>query len=228
MTTAPMKIGHLLSSVPCAEHREQGELSSQRNPTRTALIWTLVWGGVLPELRVAAVSLFAPTPVRDHESDPPTWLKLLISGPVRYAHTLTGPGPSAVHSACVSAQEPPAPPTHHRLQPPIQAAIQLFSPPSIPVRSTMTETDSTPINRTGHAQVALIRTGPELQHVWCVTIQSQTTLKPQSLLSPANLQPSSMSKTWLGGGAAAVEARDKEGPLQHPKEKIVSKWTSRG
>lgn len=175
-----MKIGHLLSSAPCAEHREQGDPSSQRNPTRTALIWTLVWSGVLPELRVAVVSLSAPTPVRDHESGPPTWLKLLISGPVRYAHTLTGPGPSAVHSACVSAQGPPAPLSHHRLQAPIQAAVQLFTLPSIPVRSTMTETDSTPINLTGHAQVALIRTGPELQNVWCVTIQSPTTLKPQN------------------------------------------------
>lgn len=170
-----MKTGHLLSSAPCAEHRELGAPSSPRNPTRTALIRTPVWSGVPPELRAAVVSSSAPTPVRDHGFGPPTWLKLLISGPARYAHTLTGPGPSAVHSACVSAQGPPAPLSHHRLRAPIQAAVQPFTPPLIPARSTTTETDSTPIRHTGHAQVALIRTGPELQSVWCVTIRCPTT-----------------------------------------------------
>lgn len=222
MTTAPMKTGHLLSSAPCAGHRDQEDPSSRRNLTRSALIWTLVWSGALPEPRVAVVSSSAPTPVRDHESGPPTWLKLLISGPVRYAPTLTGPGPSAVHSACVSAQGPPAPPSLHRPPAPMQAAVQLFTRLSTPVRSIMTETDSTPINRTGHVQLALIRTGPELQNVWCVTIQSPTTWKPQSRLSSVNLQPSSTSRTGPDGGAAAVEARAKrEGPLHHSQEKTA-------
>lgn len=217
-----MKTGHPLSSAPCAEHRDQWDPSSQRDLTRTAPTWILVWSGALPEPRGVVVSLSAPTPVQDHESGPPTWLKLLISGPVRYAPTLTGPGPSAARSVCVNAQGQPAPQSLHRLQAPMQAAVPLFTRLSIPVRSTMTETDLTPTNHTGHVQLALIRTGRELQNVWFVTIQSPTTWIPQSRLSSANLRPSSMSRTGLGGGAAAVEARGKqEGHLQCLKEKTV-------